>query len=165
MRKRLTHGTTTLLIEGAAALLARSSGENMPITRTALHEKLAQTNLSSHTIDDRVRVLVQRGQLVQVGHGAYAMPGSDLAQKAALGWRWSNALGRWGVAPQVAPEPAPEAKAPPAPSNIQPLAPAPEPTSAQQAAPQWTDTFSQAVTEERFDFNQARGRPAKRKRP
>ena len=163
-KKRLPHGATLLLVEGAAALLARAAGEEIPITRQELHAKLTPANLSSDTIDDRIRVLVQRGQLIQVGHGAYGMPGSDLAQKAALGWRWSNALGRWGVAPHAAPEPepAPEAKAPP---NIQPLAPAPEPITAQQAAPQWTDTFSQAFTEERFDFNQARGRPAKRKRP
>ena len=161
-KKRLPHGATLLLVEGAAALLARAAGEEIPITRQELHAKLTPANLSSDTIDDRIRVLVQRGQLIQVGHGAYGMPGSDLAQKAALGWRWSNALGRWGVAPQVVPEPVPEAKAPP---NIQPLAPAPEPITAQQAAPQWTDTFSQAFTEERFDFNQARGRPAKRKRP
>ena len=86
-KKRLPHGATLLLVEGAAALLARAAGEEIPITRQELHAKLTPANLSSDTIDDRIRVLVERGQLIQVGHGAYGMPGSDLAQKAALGWR------------------------------------------------------------------------------
>lgn len=79
MMKRMPHGTTLLLVEGAAALLAREAAEGAPITRAALHEKLATTGLSAHAIDDRIRALVRFGRLTRVGQGAYAMPSVDIA--------------------------------------------------------------------------------------
>lgn len=167
-KKRLPHGATLLLVEGAAALLARAAGEEIPITRQELHAKLTPANLSSDTIDDRIRVLVQRGQLVQVGHGAYAMPGGPLARKAASGGRWSVALGRWSRAAKnrrSMPPPAPAApkkskragsphQAPPAPAP----APKPAPVPTSQVKPA-TPAPEIPKAKEYFCFIQATGRP------
>lgn len=170
-KKRLPHGATLLLVEGAAALLARAAGEEIPITRQELHAKLTPVNLSSDTIDDRIRVLVQRGQLVQVGHGAYAMPGGPLARKAASGGRWSVALGRWSRAAKnrrSMPPPAPAApkkskragsphQAPPAPA----LKPERVPNTSQVQPPPAVPQLSPALPSApapMFDFAQAKAR-------
>ena len=152
-KKRLPHGATLLLVEGAAALLARAAGEEIPITRQELHAKLTPANLSSDTIDDRIRVLVQRGQLVQVGHGAYAMPGGPLARKAASGGRWSVALGRWSRAAKnrrSMPPPTPAAPKPERVPNTSQVQPPP-------AVPQLSPALPPAPAP-MFDFAQAKAR-------
>lgn len=169
-KKRLPHGVTLLLVEGAAALLARAAGEKIPITRQELHAKLTPANLSSDTIDDRIRVLVQRGQLVQVGHGAYAMPGGPLARKAATGWRWSVSLGRWSRAAKNRRSMSPPAPAPVAPKKskradsphqapAEPPAPKPArvPNISQVQPPPAVPQLSPAPPP-MFDFAQAKAR-------
>lgn len=171
-KKRLPHGATLLLVEGAAALLARAAGEEIPITRQELHAKLTPANLSSDTIDDRIRVLVQRGQLVQVGHGAYAMPGGPLARKAATGWRWSVALGRWSRAAKNRRSMSPPAPAAPkkskranSPHQTPPEPPAPKPervpNTSQVQLPPAVPQLSPApplAPAPMFDFAQAKAR-------
>lgn len=168
-KKRLPHGATLLLVEGAAALLARAAGEKTPITRRELHAKLTPANLSSDTIDDRIRVLVQRGQLVQVGHGAYAIPGGPLARKAATGWRWSVALGRWLRAakgrrsmPPPAPKKSKRADSPhQAPPELLAPKPARVPNTSQVQPPPAVPQLSpapQLAPAPMFDFAQAKAR-------
>ena len=138
--KRLPHGTTLQIVMGAVALLARSG---KPVSRAALHQALAASGLTATTIDDRIRVLIAAGHIVRVQRGGYTLAGNQAISPP-------DASDTESPTDPVLPA---QETAPPA---VEPIAP---------AAPPWTTAVSQPWTEQRFDFDQARGRPAKRKRP
>ena len=75
--KRLPHGVTGELPMGALLRLSLVAGKSEPVQRADLVQAL---NLPETTVDDRLRVLVKRGQVVRLGRGLYAPAGSAAAQ-------------------------------------------------------------------------------------
>lgn len=75
--KRLPHGVTGELVMGALLRLSLVAGKSEPVRRADLVQAL---NLPETTVDDRLRVLVKRGQVVRLGRGLYAPAGSAAAQ-------------------------------------------------------------------------------------
>lgn len=62
---------------GALLRLSLVAGKSEPVQRADLVQAL---NLPETTVDDRLRVLVKRGQVVRLGRGLHAPAGSAAAQ-------------------------------------------------------------------------------------